>query len=93
MAYIMAFNESKELLDSLQESMQGFPLEFDHCFNYLTQEPSSHIFADLIGMLESTLNYYTARYDVVNSTFQENKVLAQQCYELSQQLPKTCGIS
>lgn len=89
-SYIIAFQEIKQQVDDMQASMCSFPQEFDNCYDYLQQEPTSDVFSDLLGMLETTLRYYIARYEVLYDMFQENKTLALQSYQYSQQLPKPC---
>jgi hypothetical protein len=90
-SYIVVFEDIKQHFDDIIQSMCTFPQEFENCYNYLRQEPSSHIYSDLLSMLESTLQYYTTRYEVLNDNFKENKTLALESYELSQQSPKSCG--
>jgi hypothetical protein len=90
-SYMVVLQDTKYHFDDIKESMCTFPQEFENCYNYLKQEPASHIYSDLIGMLEATLQYYIARYEVLEKTFQENKSLALESYELSQQLPQPCG--
>jgi hypothetical protein len=90
-SYMVVFQDTKQHFDDICESMCSFPQEFENCYNYLKQEPASHIYSDLLDMLESTLRYYIARYEVLHDTFKENRTLTIQSYELSQQSPKPCG--
>lgn len=89
--YMIVFQDTKHNFDDLIQSMSTFPQEFENCYNYLKQEPASDTYDDLLGMLETTLRYYVARYDVIHDSFEENKTLALQSYAVSQQLPKSCG--
>lgn len=89
--YLEAFKEIKEHLNELSHSMFYFPNEVESFLTYIKNEPTSHNHAELFGMLEATYRYYCARYDILKDVFNQNKRLAQECYESTLMLPKPCG--
>lgn len=89
--YVEAFKEIKEHMNELSYSMFYFPNEVETFLRYIENEPSSHNHTELFGMLQATYEYYCARYELLKDVFNQNKRLAQECYEATLMLPKPCG--
>ena len=90
--YQVIFNEMKENIQDLKNSMFNFPEEVERYLEYIKHDPSSNSNNEVLAMMDETYQYYCSRYDVINTSFNISKNNASQCYDAAQHLPRPCGV-
>lgn len=92
LAYFQSFMESKEHIDSLNQSMFAFPDEVDALMTLTESDCFDEHTHETVNMQEATLQYFKARFEFIRSVFDEHKSLALKSYDKSKSIPSSCAM-